>query len=100
MDLVFFTPSVLIPACVHSRAVSVYCHTFWQLHHHRLTVIQVCFKIPAKLLGQVRFELLCSLTECAVYSRSDGKLEKVLCENMSNNLKDLSSETWQNNNLR
>lgn len=62
---------------VHFR-VSVHCNTFRQLHHHRGTVVQVCVKVPAKLLGQVSFELLCSFTQCSIYTRPTGKLEKVL----------------------
>lgn len=73
--------SVLLPAHGVYRArgrVSVRCDAFRQLHHHGGTVVQVCVEVPAKLLGQVSLELLCSLAQCAVYAGSAGKLEKVL----------------------
>lgn len=59
-------------------ADSVHSYTFRQLHHHRRTIVQICIKVPEKLLGQVRFELLCSFTERDVHAGSAGKLEKVL----------------------
>lgn len=70
--------SVHFPAYGVMVEVSVHCNTFGQLHHHRCTVVQVCIKIPTKLLGEMSFELLCSLTQCAVDTRPAGKLEEVL----------------------
>lgn len=58
--------------------VSVDCHTFRQLHHNRFTVVQVWIEIPSELLGQVGFEFLCSLTQVGIYTRPNGKLEKIL----------------------
>lgn len=37
---------------------SVQCDSFWKLHYHRSTFVQVDVKIPAELLGQMGFKLL------------------------------------------
>lgn len=59
-------------------ALSVHGDAFGQLHYHRGAVVQVCIEVPAELLGQVGFELLCSLAKRAVDARAAGELEEVL----------------------
>lgn len=57
---------------------SVQRDSFWELHYHRRTLVQVYVKIPAELLGQMGFKLLGSFAESGVDAWSTGKLEKIL----------------------
>lgn len=47
-------------------------HTLGQLHHHWGAVLRLCLKVPPKLLGQVRLELLSFPPQGGIHSNAAG----------------------------